>query len=101
MAKLKIMQTPNFKYNKRYLPQKELALVHALNTRTISRWIADAKGLGQTIPGRIKIKGHQSYIWDPVIFHEWRMNHNVEKNEEKLLIYQPTQPKDIQCQKTK
>jgi len=95
------METPDFKYNKRYLAQKELALVHGLNTRTISRWIADAKELGQSIPGRIKIKGHQSYIWDPVIFHEWLVTHNIEKQEEKLPIYQPTKTKEIQCPKTK
>ena len=88
------METLDFKYNKRYLTQKGLALVHGLNPRTISRWIADAKENGQTIPGRIKIKGHQSYIWDPVTFHEWLINHNVERNEEKLLIYQPTQTKE-------
>jgi len=88
------METLDFKYNKRYLTQKELALVHGLNPRTISRWIADAKEIGQTIPGRIKIKGHQSYIWDPVLFHEWLINHNVERNEEKLLIYQPTKTKE-------
>ncbi len=61
----------NFKFTQPYYRQKELARLFAISTRTIDRWIAEEKDKGKNIPGRIKLKGSRSYIWNPMPFHQW------------------------------
>ena len=61
----------NFKFTQPYYRQKELARLFAISTRTIDRWIAEEKDKGKNIPGRIKLKGSRSYIWNPIPFHQW------------------------------
>ena len=64
------MDTKNYKYNFRYCRSKKLCEVHGFGYKTLERWISEEKDLGRTIPGRIKLPGVNSYIWDPVIFHD-------------------------------
>ena len=61
----------NFKFTQPYYRQKELARLFAISTRTIDRWIAEEKDKGKNIPGRKKLKGSRSYIWNPIPFHQW------------------------------
>ena len=61
----------NFKFTQPYYRQKELARLFAISTRTIDRWIAEEKDKGKNIPGRMKLKGSRSYIWNPIPFHQW------------------------------
>ena len=60
----------SYQYNYRYCNQAELCLAHGINYKTIERWIWEHKDLCLTVPGRIKIPGVRSYIWDPIIFHD-------------------------------
>jgi hypothetical protein len=60
----------SFKYNYRYCNQAELCSGHGLNYKTVERWISEAKDRSETIPGRIKIPGVRTYIWDPIKFHD-------------------------------
>ena len=82
--------TLKFTYNKRYMTQGELCIVHGISKRTLDRWIANAKQLGQTIPGRIKFRAHQSYVWDPVIFHQWLQEVMLVPESETKIIFKPT-----------
>ena len=61
----------NFKFVQPYYRQKELARLFGIGTRVIDRWIAEEKAKGKNIPGRIKLNGSRSYIWNPIPFHQW------------------------------
>ena len=61
----------NFKFAQLYYRQKELARLLGIGTRVIDRWIAEEKDKGKNIPGRMKLKGSRSYIWNPIPFHQW------------------------------
>ena len=44
---------------------------HSDIPRTLDRWIAEERFKGRGVPGRMKLKGSRSYIWDPMPFHQW------------------------------
>jgi|TARA_Y100000310_G_scaffold315335_1_gene365746 hypothetical protein len=56
-----------FKYNHRYCNAKTLCKDHGFGRRTLERWISETNG---NLPGRIKLPGVRSYIYDPVLFHD-------------------------------
>ena len=64
------MYTRNYTYNFRYCNSRKLCEVHGLQYATLERWQREEKEKGKTIPGRIKLPGVNSYIWDPIIFHD-------------------------------
>ena len=64
------MHTKNYQYNFRSCRSKTLCIEHGLGYKTLERWISEEKAIGKTIPGRIKLPGVNSYIWDPIIFHD-------------------------------
>ena len=61
----------NYKFAQVYYRQKELARLFGIGTRVIDRWIAEEKAKGKNIPGRMKLKGSRSYLWNPIPFHQW------------------------------
>jgi len=67
----KISSSCNFRFTRLYYRQKELALLFGISPRTLDRWIAEEGSKGRGIPGRMKLKGSRSYIWDPMPFHQW------------------------------
>ena len=64
------MTLKTFKYKYRYCNQHQLCNEHGLREKTLERWISEEKDKGLTIPGRIKIPGVRSYIWEPEKFHD-------------------------------
>ena len=57
-------------YPFRYCSSRQLCDQHGIKYKMLERWISEAKDEGKTIPGRTKIPGIRSYLWDPVIFHD-------------------------------
>ena len=55
------------KYPQKYFLESEACRHFGIKLRTFKRWIDD----GQIIPGRIKVKGTNYYVIEPVEFHAW------------------------------
>ena len=54
-------------YPQKYFLESEACRHFGIKLRTFKRWIDD----GQIIPGRIKVKGTNYYVIEPVEFHAW------------------------------
>ena len=63
-------KTVNYNYPFRYRNSRKLCEVHGLQYTTLERWIREEKEKGKTIPGRIKIPGTRSFVYDQGIFHD-------------------------------
>jgi len=54
-------------YPQKYFLESEACRHFGIKLRTFKRWIDN----GQIIPGRIKVKGTNYYVIEPVEFHAW------------------------------
>ena len=69
------MESTGLKYNypQTYFLEGEACKHFGLKFRTYRRWIDG----GETIPGRLKVKGSNYYVIDPVPFHKFLINHKL------------------------
>jgi|TARA_B100000959_G_scaffold44912_1_gene45395 hypothetical protein len=93
----------NYKYPFRYCNSRRLCEVHGIQYRTLERWISEEKAKGKTIPGRIKIPGTRSFIFDAGKFHDeflvpriFGPVRNEHEKQEHLVIINNQQRKVIQ-----
>ena len=63
------MATDKYKYTypQKYFLESEACRHFGIKQRTLKRLIDD----GQIIPGRIKVKGTNYYVIEPIEFHSW------------------------------
>ena len=54
-------------YPQKYFLESEACRHFGIKQRTFKRWLDD----GQIIPGRIKVKGTNYYVIEPIEFHSW------------------------------
>jgi len=54
-------------YPQKYFLESEACRHFGIKQRTFKRWLDD----GQIIPGRIKVRGSNYYVIEPVEFHAW------------------------------
>ena len=74
-------------YPQKYFLEGEACKHFGMKPRTFKRWLDD----GQIIPGRIKVKGTNYYVIEPVEFHVWYSANILEPatNENKFHNRQP------------
>ena len=73
------MEGSDFKsnYPQKYFLEGEACKHFGLKYRTYRRWIDG----GETIPGRLKVKGSNYYVIDPEPFHTFLINHKLEQGK--------------------
>ena len=78
------MESTGLKYNypQTYFLEGEACKHFGIKYRTYRRWIDG----GDIIPGRLKVKGSNYYVIDPVPFHKFLINHKLTEGK-----YEPTQ----------
>ena len=64
-------------YPQKYFLEGEACKYFGLKFRTYRRWIDG----GETIPGRLKVKGSNYYVIEPVAFHKFLINHKLEEGK--------------------
>jgi len=64
-------------YPQKYFLEGEACKYFGLKFRTYRRWIDG----GETIPGRLKVKGSNYYVIEPVAFHKYLINHKLEEGK--------------------
>ena len=74
-------------YPQKYFLESEACRHFGIKLRTFKRWLDD----GQIIPGRIKVKGTNYYVIEPIEFHSWYSANILEPatNENKFHNRQP------------
>ncbi len=70
-------------YPQTYFLEGEACKHFGLKFRTYRRWVDG----GETIPGRLKVKGSNYYVIDPVPFHKFLINHKYKEG-----TYAPKKP---------